>query len=151
MDNFVWRAYMDDWYPERAGIADGSSFRPLFDRYGRPIAAHLDVRPCRVVVTGGDEELPPLVWDGGPIELCVVDCGRNLAANEPWYRVLAPHFLPGRTLLVLQDWGAHKEVPVRSYNQLHLFTDARASSLRLVHELAFGTAATFLYTGEASE
>jgi hypothetical protein len=65
--------------------------------------------------------------------------------NEAWYGALAPHFIPGRTLVMMQDWGTHREVPDRPDNQTKLFTDLRAAALVLVHELVRGNLATFLY------
>jgi hypothetical protein len=91
--------------------------------------------------------LPPLTWADGPIEMCVVDCGRSIEANEAWFSRLEPHFIPDRTLIVMQDWQLFKEIPVRWYNQTQLFTAGKGRTLDLVHELARGSVATFLFRG----
>jgi hypothetical protein len=79
--------------------------------------------------------------------LCFVDCGRPIAANEAWYGLLSRHFIAGRTLLVLQDWQTHKEIPEKFQNQMKLFTDSKGSQLEQIHELHNGGVATFLYRG----
>lgn len=80
-----------------------------------------------------------------------VDCGRTIEANKAWYRHFSPHFIPDGTLLVLQDWGTHREVPVRCYNQITQFVDSKGTALQLVHEVRGGTVATFLFRGRPRE
>src|SRR5689334_19080172 len=122
VDGFVWYDFMDAWYAGPDRPARGEGFRHLFDRYTTAFAVHLDVRAARVAVDGLNAHVSPLDWQGGPIELCVVDCGRTIEANEGWYARLAPHFIPDRTLVVMQDWQLFKEIPVSWYNQTELFT-----------------------------
>lgn len=147
-DDFVWRAsWMDQHLPE--GVvrpADGDDFRPLFEHFAEPYLDTLDVFARRI----GDDDghgLAPFSWDGGPVELAFVDCGRTFEVNEAWYRVLAPHFVPGRTLVVMQDWHTHRQVPAQWFNQIKQFTDSHARELDLVHEVTVGGVATFLFRG----
>jgi hypothetical protein len=144
-DAFVWHEYMAVYYDGPARPAAGESFRALFDRFTEDVAAHMEVTAVRIADEPGNLHLPPLDWTRGPIEMCAIDCGRTLEVNEAWYAKLAPHFIPGRTLIMMQDWGTHDEVPERSYNQTKIFTDRHADALRPVHELAHGDLATFLY------
>jgi hypothetical protein len=144
-DAFVWHAYMEDYH--HGGLAPGDSFRPLFERFTAALAPSLRVEAVRFADEPANRHLPALAWRDGPIELCVVDCGRTYDVNDAWYRALGPHFIPDRTLVVMQDWGTHRELPERWYNQTKQFTDSRGEELELVHELAFGTAATFLFRG----
>jgi len=152
-DDFVWRSsWMDKWLEGRSLAfprpANHGDFSPLFDRYTGQARDRMIVKRRRIAPYDGNETLPPLTWEGGePIELLFVDCGRTLEVNEAWYRTLSPSFLPGRTILVLEDWKTHREVPVRWYNQIKQFTDSKGHQLRLLHELRDGGAATFLYQG----
>lgn len=147
VDAFVWYDFMDAWYTASDPPAPGESFRHLFERYVAPFAAHLDVRTERIAPDRLNASLPPLTWVNGPIELCVVDCGRTIEVNEAWFSRLAPHFIPDRTLIVMQDWQLFKEIPVRWYNQTQLFTAGKGRTLDLVHELARGSVASFLFRG----
>jgi predicted O-methyltransferase YrrM len=145
-DDFTWRS---DWMnrhlpPGMDPPADGSNFRPLFERYAAPDLDRLDVATRRI---GAGDDAPTLTWDGGPIEMAFIDCGRAFEVNQAWYDVLSPHFIPDRTLVVLQDWRQHEQVPVRWFNQIKDFTDSLGSALDLVHEIAVGGVATFLYRG----
>lgn len=148
-DDFIWRSsWMNGRLPGNVPEpANHASFRHVFDHYMEGRRDRLNVVTARVAVYDGNEHVRPLQWDRGEIELCVVDTGRTLAVNEGWYQVLEPSFIPGRTLLVLQDWHTYMEVPTRWFNQIKQFTDSKGDSLELVHELADGFAATFLYRG----
>jgi hypothetical protein len=88
--------------------------------------------------------LPQIVWNGQPVEIMYIDCGRTLAVNEAWYKIFSPSFIPNVTLLVMQDWGLHRERPRRPYNQTLLFTNSHPD-MELIHELSVGCVATFLY------
>lgn len=147
-DDFVWRgSWMDAHLPPTIDPPpDGGDFRPLFERFAAPYLDRLAVFARRI----GDDDghgLPPFAWDGGSIELAFIDCGRTFEVNEAWYRVLSPHFIPNRTLVVMQDWHTHRQVPARWYNQIKQFTDSHGDALDLVHEVTVGGVATFLYRG----
>jgi len=147
-DDFVWRSsWMDEYYKEADRPRNHESFQPLFDRYLASHRAVLNVRRTKILDYDGNESLPTLAWDGGPIEMCYVDCGRALDVNEAWWRVLAEHFIPYRTLIIMQDWGTCREVPLNWWNQTKLFTETHQHSLEHVHELAGGCIATFLFKG----
>jgi hypothetical protein len=147
-DDFVWRAsWMDAYYPLPDRPADGESFQPIFERYVAPIADLLDVRRAKIADHGDNSFLPDLTWDRGPIELAYIDCGRTFEVNEAWYRALEPAFMPGRTLVIMQDWQLWKEQPPQPYNQTKEFTDSKGGALELLHEIVGGAIGTFLYLG----
>jgi len=152
-DDFVWRsAWMDKWLEGETEVrkpGNHGDFLPLFEHYTRGVAPHLLVEKRRIVLYDGNDAVPPLSWTGAPIEILVVDCGRTFEVNEAWYRTLSPSFIPGRTLLVLEDWKTHREVPVQWYNQTKQFTESKGRALRPLHELRDGGVATFLYLGNA--
>ena len=124
------------------------SFREIFDRYTFPWREHLSVAERRFSVYDGNDAVAPLEWHWVKIEMCFIDCGRTMEVNDAWYSMLSSFFIPGRTLLVLQDWQTHKEVPQQWYNQMKMFTDSKGDELELVHELSEGGVATFLYKGQ---
>jgi hypothetical protein len=149
-DDFIWRpAWMDKHHPEADRPGRHESFRHLFERYTAEFEDILRVEQRRFTDYDGNERVPLFRWSGAPIELLFVDCGRTLAANDAWYEALLPFFIPDRTLIVLQDWGTHKEVPRRSYNQMYEFVRSKGEALDLVHELLDGSIATFLFRGDS--
>lgn len=145
VDDFVWRSsWMDKFVVEADRPLNHESFRHLFDRYTNGYAAHMDVLTARISDYDGNEFLPRLAWDRGPIEMAFIDCGRSISANQAWWDILSPHFIDG-ALLVMQDWQTHKRVPRQWFNQMRDFTDMHAAQLDLVHELRDGGVASFVY------
>ena len=141
-DDFVWRAaWMDQHVSEAERLPNHASFRHLFDRYTRDIAELLRVECVKITDHDGNENCPPLSWPRGscgPIELIYVDCGRTINVNTAWYNCLSPAFIPGGTLIIMQDWRVHREVPRKWFNQTLLFTEERTSELKLIHEVSAG-------------
>jgi hypothetical protein len=45
--------------------------------------------------------------------------------NEAWYNHFKSSFIPGRTLIVMQDWRTHREVPRKSFNQTLMFSESK--------------------------
>lgn len=149
-DDFVWRSsWMDRWLIGTGleAPADLESFEHLFREQTREIAPHIRVTRARLAGDSTNSQVPALQWSDGPIELCFIDCGRSLEVNEAWYRALSPHFIPRRTLLVLQDWQNHKAVPEIYWENMKIFTDSKQSSLELIHEVRRAGIGTFLYCG----
>jgi len=126
---------------------DGESFRPLFDALTADLQPYMTVRARQLGLSSGAHPVPRLTsWEeGGPIELCFVDCGRTMETNDAWYSVLSPYFIPDRTLLVLQDWHTYMDMPQQWYNQIKMFTDSKGATLDLVYEVVDGGVATFVY------
>ncbi len=150
-DDFIWRPeWMNRHHPEAEQPDRHASFRHLFEFHTAEFKDILRVDQRRFTDYDGNEQVPLFQWRGAPVELLFVDCGRTLAANDAWYDALLPFFIPGRTLIVLQDWGTHKEVPRRSYNQIGEFVRRKGRTLDLVHELRDGSIATFLFRGDPS-
>ncbi|HKV43536.1 MAG TPA: hypothetical protein VJT32_02490 [bacterium] len=145
-DDFVWRSvWMNDYVPMTEQLENHACFQFLFERYTEPINKYVIVEKCKINSEDGNEHLPQLVWNRGPIEIMYIDCGRTFGVNQAWYDICSPLFIPGVTLLLLQDWRTHSEVPVRWYNQIKQFVDSKGSQLQLVHELRDGGIAAFLY------
>lgn len=149
-DDFVWRSDWMDQYlrpqdpPKPGGYED---FQPIFEHFVSEVRGLLEVTKAKIADYDGNERLPAVTWCGKPVELLVADCGRTVKANQSWYDVFSPSFIPDRTLVVMQDWRLHRERPRKAYNQTQLFT-AMLPKLELVHETSDGGIGTFLYRGE---
>src|SRR5262249_15802321 len=122
------------------------NFQPLFEKYVQDIRSRLVVTRGRIVEHDGNEAIPHIQWDSGPVEMMYVDCGRTVQVNDGWLDIFSPSFIPDATLLIMQDWRLHRERPRRFYNQTDWFT-ASHPELQLVHEVQDGGLATFLYRG----
>ncbi len=148
-DDFIWRkSWMDPYVQPEDRLPNHANFRHLFERYTSSIANDLEVHQSRFAVYDGNDAVPPLQWDDGDIEMIFVDCGRTIEANEGWYNSLSRHFIPGVTLVVMQDWRLHRELPRKWYNQTEIFTESKGDHLQLIHEVCDGGIATFLYNGK---
>lgn len=97
-DLFRMNAWMKEnyRYPELADIPVGGSFRPVFEKNLRPWAD-------RVVVHAGDLSEHP--WSGGPVELVHVDIMKNWALTNTVLRTIFKHLIPGRSIIVHQDYA----------------------------------------------
>ena len=138
---------MDQHVSEEERLPAHACFRHLFDKYTVGVHQFLNVSRVKIADDEGNEELPVLSWCGDPIEILYVDCGRTYDVNEAWYNRLQSSFIPGRTLIVMQDWRTHREVPREWYNQTLAFTESKQDALTLLHEVKSGWLATFLFTG----
>ncbi len=144
-DDFIWRSsWMDQYVSKHPGLSNHSDFRPLFESFTRDIEPDLVVSVGRISDYDGNEHLAKIAWNGPSIEIMYIDCGRTFDVNEGWFNIFSGSFIPDVTLLVMQDWGTHRERPRQSYNETLLFTNAHPE-LHLVHELSQGNIATFLY------
>jgi len=144
-DDFVWRS---SWMNGRINEPEPDNhqdFQFIFDRYMAPFKDYMLVEKRKIINHDGNDDVPFLVWNGKPIEMLYVDIGRDFDVNEAWYKTFYDSLIPDKTLIVMQDWGVHREVPVKSYNQIEQFTDSKGRKLQLVHELLDGCLATFLY------
>jgi hypothetical protein len=152
-DDFTWRStWMNNWLKGTA-IAppdNHASFLQLFQEQLRDFASHLIVRQQKICDYDGNEKLPIMEWHDGPIEVIVVDCGRSLAVNDGWWNIFKHAFIPGKTLVIMQDWQNYKRVPEIFWENTKIFTDSKEGEIDLVHEIRDGAIATFLYRGPSS-
>jgi len=148
-DDFTWRAsWMNNSVPAAEQLADGQDFRFLFEKYLGDLLPDVAVEQRHIISQGDGEHVRALEqWNRGPIEILYVDCGRTFEVNEGWYRLFSKSFIPGRTIILMQDWRLHREVPVQWYNQTKEFTDSKGAHLTLIHEVTQGGLAAFLFRG----
>jgi hypothetical protein len=147
-DDFVWRKdWMDQYVPDEEKLPTHACFRHLFDKHTTRVQHLLDVRRAKITDYDGNEKLPLFSWDEDPIEFLYVDCGRTIEANQAWYNRMRHAFIPGRTLIMMQDWRLHRQVPRKWFNQTLLFTESKGDELEPLHEVSDGGLATFIFTG----
>jgi hypothetical protein len=104
--------------------AVGDTFRPLYDRrIGRFPGPH--------AVHEGD--IASFGWDGGPIEVLFLDVLKTWEVNDAVLRDFFPHVVPGRTLLVHQDYG-WGEAP-----WIQITVELMRDSLRWIDALPYAT------------
>lgn len=148
-DDFVWRSdWMDKYVPESLRPQNRGDFRHLFEMYTGSFNAQMSVEKRKICTYHDNKDLPQLAWGEKPVEIMYVDCGRTFEVNEQWYKIFSGAFIPNRTIIVMQDWRVHREVPVKWINQTKLFTDSKGLVLQQIHELKNGHVATFLYRGK---
>jgi hypothetical protein len=95
-DQFVLNQYMIDHYlQDRPGLKPGDSFRPLFDELTRPYRRYLQVNEGDIIHLG---------WGGEPIEVLFLDVLKNWPINDSVLRNFFPHLIPGRSVVVQQDY-----------------------------------------------
>lgn len=92
---------------------DGSHVGSLFPRYLRLNRDYLD----ELVIIPGD--FSQVSWSGAPIEIMFVDLSKSFALNQHLMREFFPHMIPGKTVLIQQDY-AHSGEPWVSMTMEHL-------------------------------
>lgn len=66
-----------------------SSFQDLFEERLGSLIKYLAVMRRKVADYDGNELLPLVEWNDGPIELIIIDYGRPLVVNEGWWQVFS--------------------------------------------------------------
>lgn len=139
---------MDKWLSGSLRPNNYDDFMHEFIKNTSTLSDHMLVEKCKISNYDGSKDVPLLKWSGAPIEIIYVDCGRTFEINEAWYKLFSGFFIPNITLIIMQDYRTHLEVPVKWYNQTKHFTDSKGKKLQLLHELKNGCIATFIYRGE---
>jgi hypothetical protein len=149
IDNFRWRPFMSERAPLE--LEADASFRSFFETnvapWGETITVHETALPdddsARLAeaddVRAADEDVPAFSAAGldAPLSIVFIDGAKSWRALRHLLDELAPRFVPGETVLVLQDfqnWLAYW-VPM----ELALLLRAEPGSLTLVHTLQFNT------------
>ncbi len=96
-DLFKVEAYtMSKFFRDDANARVGESFRPRFDanvaRFDVPHVVH-------------DGDITRIGWDGGPIDVLFLDVLKSWEINDAVMRDFFPSLVPGRSVIVHQDYG----------------------------------------------
>ena len=76
-------------------LQNGDSFEPVLRTL---LASHVSV----VELVIGN--ILDVVWAGGPIEIAFYDCLKTNDRDLAVFKAFAPHFIPGRTIILQQDF-----------------------------------------------
>ncbi len=98
-DRFEVEEYARVFFPD--GVAAGTSFRDRFEGNIAPFADLVDVH-------AGDVRTHP--WTGGPIEILFIDIAKSPQICDWVTWEFFPHLIPGRSLVVQQDYLYHHGV-----------------------------------------
>lgn len=123
-DLFQVEDYTRDTFFAGHGLEIGDSFRRLYDENIAPFNAPHTVREGDIIELG---------WDGGPIDVFFVDILKTWTINKAVHESFFPSLVPGRSLIVHQDYGWGL-LP-----WLHISTELMWESLRRVDMMPFGT------------
>jgi hypothetical protein len=145
-DSFEWREFMSERSPLK--IANGASFEAHFRENLAPFA-ELIVSKCAVL----PDELPAtdaslaeyrqaetqdqtrFTWRDGPIQLLFVDGAKSWTGMRQLLLETAPSWIPGKTILVCQDykhWGCY---------WVTALTELLSHRLRVIHVIQRNTVA----------
>lgn len=138
-DSFVWTSWCDQYFP--VGLRDGESFLELTRQNLGPLARHVDLRPCLFPEHLATGEARAIYPEAAPIGVVFVDCAKDWGVSRTLMEVFAPHLIPGRSLLIEQDFKHHWTF----WRPLHLH--AWRECFRPVHEIVEGWTIAFEYTG----
>jgi len=95
-DRFEVEEYSLPFFPE--GTAVGDSFREQFEQNIAPYADIVEVHPGDVMLHS---------WNGGAIEILFVDLAKHWRVSDWITWQFFPHLIPGRSLVVQQDYLYH--------------------------------------------
>jgi len=92
--------YMVEHYLRPAGLPHeaGDSFRAEFDRTTRAVAPLLRVE---------EGDIQRIGWTGEPIEILFIDLAKDWDLNQALVRDFFPCLIPGRSIVVQQDFVFH--------------------------------------------
>jgi hypothetical protein len=147
VDDFIWRSIWMQRYLPSSNLLNGESFLNLFCEINKSVIDELSLQEAKIQEFSDNQHLDFFKPGIEPYSLVLVDCGRNFQVNETWWNVLKANLIPGETLIVLQDYCTHKEVPFKWYNEMKNFVDSKEDSLDQIHELRNGGVASFVFMG----
>jgi hypothetical protein len=116
--------------PSGAGLKEGDSFRPLFEKNVGEVLSYCNVVEGNILDHG---------WvGGGPIEIAFLDILKGAKLNDFALRTFFSEFIPGRTILVQQDF-VHEFCP-----WIHVTMGYLDSYFELLDLFDFGSAVYLL-------
>jgi hypothetical protein len=132
-DRFLYEAAQEFWVgPTGASPRPGDSLLPLFRRLTEPYREYLTAHP-------GD--LLAARYEGGPIEVLVVDVGESWELSAAVLAEFFPHLIPGRSVVVRR--GCHRG-PIVAFDYL-------GDHLEHTGRVADGSAAVYRYARRIPE
>ena len=115
---------LERYFSKVPGVRVGDSFRPQYDANVARFAAPHEVHEGDVVEIG---------WQRGPIDVLFLDLLKTWEINDAVLHDFFPHVVPGRTIIVHQDYG-WGQLP-----WLQMTVELMRDSLRWIDALPFGS------------
>lgn len=146
-DAFIWQPWMlrflrietqTDLKDDRPLPRTGEDFQDHYMQNVSDFANRIAVNRC-MLVPDESGHVPAVSWPcSQPIELMVYDMGADPDLLEGIWRSVVPHFIPGRTLVVINEYGKLNSEPIWRFCSKH------AGHLIPLHKPR-SSAKTFLY------
>jgi hypothetical protein len=147
VDDFIWRSDWMQTHLPSSNLLNGESFLKLFCEINKSVIGEFSLQEAKIQEFSDNQHLEYFKPGTEPYSLVLVDCGRNFQLNQTWWNVLKANMVAGETLIVLQDFCTHKEVPFRWYNEMKNFVDSKGDSLDQLHEIRNGGVGSFVFMG----
>lgn len=110
-DSFRWQAWMDRFLPP--GVEAPAAHTSFLDRFSESTAWAADVVvPHRLWIDDDGRVEQAAGSAEAPIELYVYDMGADPQVLESTWRLFAPRFLPGTTIVVFNEYGKLASGPI---------------------------------------
>jgi hypothetical protein len=149
VDDFIWRSeWMSPYVTEELDHQNKSSFKDTFIRLNSNIINKIELHEAGIELTSENKHLPrfDMIFEKG-LDFVLVDCGRTFSVNEAWWNRIRPFLRMNQTLIVLQDFRTHREVPRKWWNQMDLWVESKGNELEQIHEVRDGGIASFVFKG----
>jgi hypothetical protein len=150
-DDFIWRSeWMSPYVTEERDHQNGSSFKDTFIELNSNIVNRIELHEAAIEQISENMHLPKfdLTFEEG-LDFVLVDCGRTFSVNEAWWNRIRSFLKANQTLIVLQDYRTHREVPRKWWNQIDLWVQSKGDALEQIHEVGEGGIASFIFKGES--
>jgi hypothetical protein len=144
-DSFIWRNWMAQFATDPALLARyraGDNFIEAFHQNCAAFHDLIEVTQCELSSSGAGAGLLPLRWSRGPVGALIVDHSDRYEANSTAWSVFAPSFVPGKTIVVFNQYGNLRAEELRRFCRDH-----RNDLAPLHHLVCSGRA--FRFTGQS--
>ena len=145
-DSFIWRNWMTQFTTHpvlSARYGDGDSFIDAFLKHCVAFRDLIEVRQCEIAPEVKNNSMVQAQWDRGPIGALVVDHSDRYDANVEAWNIFASSLVPGRTIVVFNQYGNLRAEELRRFCRDH------RPELAPLHHLACSGRA-FLFRGRSS-
>jgi len=94
-EDFIWRSsFMNNYVPPSKHRADGENFLPLFEEMTAARREWISAKACAIQRQVIGMLTCRFSWDGGPVEMMFIDCGKAFLENEAWFRAFPRRSFP---------------------------------------------------------
>jgi hypothetical protein len=132
-DSFKWSMQMQMFQKFKAlknrNLKEGDTFLPFFKKYCSRYLDNIHVAESWLYTDENTERsLPPVSWNNENIEILILDFSPLKSINEATWKLFSPFFIPGKTLLVFNQFGNFSANELREFIRLH------SANLKAIHK-----------------